>query len=238
MKIARAIATRGRFARGGNESVTFSPTRIANMVRAPLRRERRAEHHMGMPAESKRRWHADDARALQREDRAWPRYEVIDGELLVTPAPMFRHQYAIGELHLELGNYLRQNREAQVWLSPADIQLEPDTTIQPDIFVTPRIRPISSWASFRSLLLAIEVLSPSSLKQDRTIKRRFYQRHGVPEYWVVDVEARHVERWRPGDTEAQIVRDRIEWRAPGATAPLVIEPAPIFAECAAIAGET
>lgn len=191
---------------------------------------------MGMPAESKRHWHADDARALQREDRAWPRYEVIDGELLVTPAPMSPHQFMVGEIYLELGNYLRGNREVQVWLSPADIQLEPDTTIQPDVFVTPRIRPLRSWAGIHSLLLAIEVLSPSSVKQDRTIKRRFYQRHGTLEYWSVDIDARRVERWRPANTEPEVVRDRIEWRAPTASGPLQIELAPMFAECAALLG--
>ncbi|MFI5229377.1 MAG: Uma2 family endonuclease [Gemmatimonadales bacterium] len=189
-----------------------------------------------MPAESKRRWHANDARALQREDRAWPRYEVIDGELLVTPAPMSPHQFMVGELHLELGNYLRRNREAQIWLSPADIQLEVDTTIQPDVFVTPRIRPLPAWADIHALLLAIEVLSPSSVRQDRVIKRRFYQRHGVPEYWIVDIDARQIERWRPDDREPAVVRDSIEWQAPGASDPLVIELGPIFAECAELVG--
>ena len=186
---------------------------------------------MGMSAENKRRWHADDARALQREDRAWPRYEVIDGELLVTPAPMSPHQYAVGELHLELGNYLRGNHEVEIWLSPADVQLELDTTIQPDVFVTPRVRPLKTWASIRSLLLAIEVLSPSSVRQDRTIKRRFYQRHGVLEYWIVDIDARRVERWRSADAEPEMVQDRIEWRAPGSNETLVIALSPIFDEC-------
>jgi Uma2 family endonuclease len=186
---------------------------------------------MGMPAESKRRWHADDARALQREDRAWPRYEVIDGELLVTPAPMTPHQYVVGELLTQLKTYLRDNREAEAWASPADIQLEPDTTVQPDVFVTPRVRPLKTWAGIRNLLLAIEVLSPSSIKQDRTIKRWFYQKHEVLEYWIVDIDARRAERWRAPDTEPKLIHDRIEWRAPGSAESLVIELSPIFAEC-------
>ncbi len=186
---------------------------------------------MGMPGESKRRWHAEDARALQREDRVWPRYEVIAGELLVTPAPLWRHQWVVGEVLTQLKTYLRDNREAEAWVSPADIQLELDTTIQPDVFVTPRIRPLNSWAGIRKLLLAIEVLSPSSVRQDRTIKRRFYQRHGVLEYWIVDIDARRVERWRSADGEPEMVQDRIEWRAPGSNETLVIALSPIFDEC-------
>ncbi|HWH53315.1 MAG TPA: Uma2 family endonuclease [Gemmatimonadaceae bacterium] len=187
---------------------------------------------MVMPAESKHRWHADDARDLQREDHAWPRYEVIDGELLVTPAPRRIHQFAIGELHLELGTYLRGNREVQVWLSPADVQLEPDTTVQPDIFVAPRGERGMGWIGIRSLLLAIEVLSPASLKHDRSIKRRFYQRHRVGEYWIVDTDAQQLERWLPDDARPEIMTDRIEWTAPGATAPLIIDLEALFAGCA------
>jgi Uma2 family endonuclease len=200
--------------------------------REPLRFFRQAEHPMVMSAESRRRWTAQDARDLQREDRAWPRYEVIDGELLVTPAPRTVHQFVIGELYLELGNYLRGNREVQVWLSPADVQLEPDTTVQPDIFVSPRIQPRMGWIGIRSLLLAIEVLSPASLKHDRSIKRRFYQRHRVGEYWIVDTDARQLERWLPDDARPEIISNRVEWTAPGADASLVIDLEALFAGCA------
>lgn len=186
---------------------------------------------MGMPAEARRRWSAQDARDLQREDRAWPRYEVIEGELLVTPAPSLPHQYMAGELYRRLKNYLDGNREVEAWMSPADIQLETDTVVQPDVFVAPRIRPNPRWAAIKTLALAIEVLSPGSLKHDRSIKRRFYQRRGVGEYWIIDLNARQVERWRPGDTRPEIIADVIEWQAAGSDAPLVIELAPLFAEC-------
>ena len=191
-----------------------------------------------MPAESKRRWHADDARALQREDRAWPRYEVVDGELLVTPAPRMAHQYAVGELHLAFGNYLRGNRDVEIWMSPSDVQLEPDTTVQPDLFVAPRVRSRLGWISIRSLALAIEVLSPASLKYDRSIKRRFYQRHRVAEYWIVDIEAQQIERWRPDDERPEIVVGRIEWQAQGTDLPLAIDLDALFAECAEFGGDS
>jgi Uma2 family endonuclease len=192
---------------------------------------------MGMPAEVRRRWSAQDARDLQREDRAFPRYEVIDGELLVTPAPSLPHQYMAGELFRRLKNYLDGNRELEAWMSPADIQLETDTVVQPDVFVAPRIRPIPQWAAIKTLALAIEVLSPGSLKHDRSIKRRFYQRRGVGEYWIGDLNARQIERWRPGDTRPEVIADVIDWRAAGSDVPLVIELPLLFDECAELGGE-
>lgn len=186
---------------------------------------------MGMPAEARRRWTAQDARDLQREDRAWPRYEVIDGELLVTPAPSLPHQHIAGELYRRLKNYLDGNGEVEAWMSPADIQLESDTVVQPDVFVAPRIRPIPRWAAVKTLALAIEVLSPGSLKHDRSIKRRFYQRRGVGEYWIVDLNAHQVERWRPADARPEIIAEVIQWQATGSNVPLVIELPPLFAEC-------
>lgn len=188
---------------------------------------------MGMPAEVKRRWSADEARALQREDRAWPRYEVIDGELLVTPAPRPLHQLSIGALYIRLGAYLQGNHTVQLWLSPADIQLEPNSIVQPDIFVTPWSPsvPVRQWEQISSLVLAVEVLSPSSLRQDRSIKRRFYQRHGVPEYWVVDLDARQIERWQPNDARPEVLSDRLAWQAPGSETAFSIDLAEFFEQC-------
>ena len=58
---------------------------------------------------------------------------------------------------------------------------------------------------------------------DRVRKRELYQRQGVPEYWIVDLDARLVERWRPGDTRPEILGDRIVWQADGAGEPMTIE---------------
>ena len=57
----------------------------------------------------------------------------------------------------------------------------------------------------------IEVVSPSSARYDRTVKRIRYQRARVPDYWVVDVSARAIERWRPESEEPDVLTDRIEW---------------------------
>ena len=79
------------------------------------------------------------------------------------------------------------------------------------------------------LLLAIEVLSPSSHRIDRGRKRLLYQRR-VPEYWTIDIATRSFERWRPDDAEPEVLTDRIAWQPPGTTRPLVIDIAALFAE--------
>jgi Uma2 family endonuclease len=143
----------------------------------------------------------------------------------------------VGELHRRLKNYLDGNRDVEAWMSPADIQLDTDTVVQPDVFVAPRIRPNPRWAAIKTLALAVEVLSPGSLKHDRSIKRRFYQRRGVGEYWIVDLNARQVERWRPNDTRPEVIAETVEWQAAGSNGPLVIALPPLFDECAEFAAE-
>ena len=80
------------------------------------------------------------------------------------------------------------------------------------------------------LILAVEILSPVTARADRIVKRRLYQGEGVPEYWIVDVDARLVERWRPGDERPEIVTDRLEWRPDPAHSALEMELAAYFVE--------
>ena len=127
------------------------------------------------------------------------RYEVVAGELFVTPAPHFRHQGAVLEWLLRLAPYVKAHGLGYAVASPADIEFDEEDLVQPDAFVAPRIEghQPTRWSEITTLVLAIEVLSPSTARADRTVKRRLFQRVGVPEYWIVDVEARLVERWRP-----------------------------------------
>ena len=76
----------------------------------------------------------------------------------------------------------------------------------------------------------MEVLSPSTARADRQVKRRRYQRHGVPEYWIVDLDARLVERWRPADERPEILAERLEWRAVPEAPPLEIDLGEYFSE--------
>lgn len=168
---------------------------------------------------------------MQEEGRAWPRYELIDGDLLVTPAPTWSHQEAVMRLWRELDDYLRDHPVGRPVVSPADIELEAGTVLQPDVFVVPArdVQPHGSWGDVRELLLAVEVLSPGSGRHDRVIKRRFYQRMDVAEYWIVDSESGVVERWRPEDERAELLDHSITWQPSGAAEPLMIDLETFFA---------
>ncbi len=187
---------------------------------------------MSMPVT--RRWTADDVRALIREDRAWPRYELIDGELIVTPAPRSPHQIAVSEFHFLLFGYLQQNGVGIVLTSPYDLELKPGTITQPDVFVMPDYAGFdgvelatAEATDVRELLLAIEVLSPASIRTDRVVKRDFYLANGVIDYWIVDLDARIVERWRPAQETPEILRATMEW-APAGRDPLRIDLPALF----------
>ena len=182
---------------------------------------------MGMPQQAKS-WTAEMVRALPDDGN---RYEVVDGELLVTPAPTAPHQRAVTILAVLLAEYARAAGIGEALLSPADIELDPHGMVQPDVFVQGFIegRPARAWNVGAPLLLAVEVLSPSTARADRAVKRRRFQRAAIPEYWIVDIDARVVERWRPGDARPEVLGETIEWRpAPGAD-PLRIALQPLFA---------
>ena len=180
---------------------------------------------MAMPA-IRRRWTAADVRELTVEDRPWPRYEVIDGELLVTPSPRRPHQLAVGALYYLLQGYLERVPVGIALFSPSDLELKPDTVVQPDVFVIPadttNAREIRDWTDATSLLLAVEMLSPSSIRTDRITKRDFYLANGVEEYWIIDLDARVFERWRASSETPEVLRDQITW-SPAGRDPLTIE---------------
>jgi Uma2 family endonuclease len=185
---------------------------------------------MVMPHLVERYWTADDVRALPDDGN---RYECIDGALLVTPSPRWTHQRAVFRLMLRLTAFVDEHALGDLLFSPADIELEPGTLVQPDAFVAQmraHAQPPYEWSDVASLLLAVEVLSPSTRRRDRTVKREFYQRSGVGEYWVVDVDARRVERWRAADSEPEILSETLTWAPVGAAAPLELNLPEYFAE--------
>jgi Uma2 family endonuclease len=142
------------------------------------------------------------------------RYEVVYGELLVTPAPRLWHQRLVLRLASALEEYLARHPGAGVAVtSPADISWGEDVLVQPDVFVVPveQARALE-WSAIRHLLLVAEVLSPSTPRHDRFTKRRRYQDARVPLYWIVDGDARQVEVWTPEDVFPRIERVRLSWQ--------------------------
>jgi Uma2 family endonuclease len=175
---------------------------------------------MGMP-QAAHLWTPDEVRALPDDGR---RYEVVAGELLVTPAPRFAHQEAVYGLLRRLRAYCARARVGHAAFSPADLTPEPGALVQPDVFVVALVagkRP-RDWEDVERILLAVEILSPATARADRTVKRRLYQRAGI-EYWIVDLEARLVECWRPGEERPEILTTGLTWRPDPATPALRID---------------
>lgn len=181
---------------------------------------------MGMPSTT-RLYTVDDVRNMPDDGN---RYETIDGELFVTPAPGWRHQAALRELTYLLTGHVKQFGLGVLLFAPFDIVLGPLTLVEPDILFVRGAR--RDRFTERELTaapdLAVEVLSPSTARTDRGRKRALYQSAGVAEYWIVDLEHRQVEVWRPGALEASVHRDRLTWQPEPAAQPLVIELAEIF----------
>jgi Uma2 family endonuclease len=157
------------------------------------------------------------------------RYETVHGELLVTPAPREPHQRVLGRLFLALGKYLERYPVGALYSSPADISWGPDVLVQPDLFVAALEEArTGDWSRFRTLLLAVGVLSPATTRQDRFTKRRLYQEVGVASYWVVDADAGAVEVWTPESRFPQVVTGAVTWQPAGAPEPFSISLAELF----------
>jgi Uma2 family endonuclease len=193
---------------------------LGNLAHAELPSPTHEAHLLAMPATT--RWTAEMVRALPDDGK---RYEVIDGELFVTPAPALRHQDAVFQMASRLAPYVSTHGLGHVIVSPADVTFADGSLVQPDVFVAPLIggRRPREWSDIKTLLLAVEVLSPSTARADRRVKLRLYQRQHVPEYWIVDVDAGLIERWRADDERPDIVTERLEWQPDPGHPPLVIE---------------
>ena len=141
------------------------------------------------------------------------RHELLDGEHVVTPAPSFSHQRAVGRFYEALNQLIRDRDDIELLLSPADIVLGPRTLVQPDLFIAVRksAKDVRSWSDIGIPLIAIEILSPTTAARDRNKKRRLYLEAGVEEYWIVDVDARVVERWRTNDERPEIIDGALSW---------------------------
>lgn len=164
---------------------------------------------MRMP-EATRRWTAQMVRELPDDGN---RYEVVHGVLLVTPAPRGRHQIVLGRLHGRLRAYLEPlGLGDTVLFSPADISWDDETLVQPDLFVYPAGEFSDDWKRMKTLLLVAEVVSPSSARADRRVKRRLYQEQRVGTYWVLDPDAGRAEVWHPGHEQPEVVTDTLRWQ--------------------------
>ena len=134
------------------------------------------------------------------------RYELLDGDLVMTPAPGERHQRASMLLASRLFLYVSENRLGRVYSAPFDVMLSDTDVVQPDLlFVSNERAHVFTAANVQGAPdLVVEILSPSTAERDLTFKRRLYARHGVSEYWIVDTDAGSVTvlLLREGEFEA------------------------------------
>jgi Uma2 family endonuclease len=154
------------------------------------------------------------------------RYELLDGFLLVTPAPSLEHQV----LATRLAGFLLDavGNDAHV-VAVGAIQRGDNTQLQPDILVLPAsYPPTANWREVHGWWLAVEVLSPSSRVYDREVKRAAYLALGVEEYWLVDPRTRSVEIWKPGEATATTANDVLEWRPRAISRTVVLDLAKVF----------
>ncbi len=160
------------------------------------------------------------------------RYEVIRGELFVTPAPGTPHQRAVGELYRLLQEYLERYQLGEAIVSPFEVEFAEDTAVQPDVIVilNDRADRLAPERFYGAPTLALEVISYSSKRTDRLQKRLLYQEEAVPEYWIVDAELRRVERCTPGAAEPELLTERLVWAPVAAIPPLTLDLPALFAK--------
>ncbi len=175
---------------------------------------------MVMPAT--RTWTREEVLALPDDGM---RHELVDGELLVSPAPCGRHQRGVQMLYDRIKPFVHQHRLGAVMALPGDLDLRSANLVQPDLFVGAMVdgREPVEWEEFGIPILVVEVLSPSTAQYDRVKKRRLYQRVGVPVYWVVDLDARLVEVWTPESDRPVIVDGQLEWQPVPELPPLELD---------------
>jgi Uma2 family endonuclease len=137
-------------------------------------------------------------RLLPEDNRLW---ELVDGELTMTPAPTTMHQRISARLLNELMTQLTRTGLAEVMHAPVDVVIDESNVVEPDLVVvsTARMAIVTERSIEGPPDVLVEILSPSSISRDRRLKFGLYARFGVREYWIVDPSKASVEAYRLAD---------------------------------------
>jgi Uma2 family endonuclease len=127
------------------------------------------------------------------------RYEVIDGEVFVTPVPSPRHQEVSGRVFMEVRPFIETNRIGKLLPGPLDVLFADGDYLAPDLVMVrlERLGIVSDRGLEGAPDLIIEIASPLTAERDRGIKRERYAYFGVPHYWIIDPDARQIEVHQP-----------------------------------------
>ena len=171
-----------------------------------------------------KQWTLEDLDSLPDDGNT---YELVHGELFVTPAPTFDHETIGARLTRIIDPYAERHGLGLVYRPKAVIQLS-DSQVEPDLQVRqPQASRTATWRTAPLPILVVEVLSPSTRRRDREHKRRFYLELGVPEYWIVDPETQTITSIAIGRADLR-ASDVMEWWPQGASAPLTLHVSAIF----------
>jgi Uma2 family endonuclease len=162
------------------------------------------------------------------------RYEIIGGELIVTPAPSWNHQRVLGEIYRLVDDFARQTGEGKVVFAPFDVVLGPHDIVEPDlVFMASAQGALPGEQHFfkGAPHLLVEVISPSSRHSDTAKKLALYARAGVLEYWIADPEQNTlVINVLEGETYLPVRPDADGWYSSRVLRGLRVDPSNIFAE--------
>lgn len=127
--------------------------------------------------------------------------QLMENELIMSPAPLDRHQKLLSDLHLLIGSHVKQHQLGNCRLAPYDVYFDDENVLQPDfVFLSnERLHLIQEDGLHGAPDLVVEILSPSSAKFDKGKKKTIYERFGVKEYWIVDPATKEVQGYRLKD---------------------------------------
>lgn len=125
-------------------------------------------------------------------------YEIIEGELFMTPAPIIKHQNVLSELGERLRRFVLKNHLGNVFYAPCDVIFSKTNVVQPDIlFISKANQAIVTEKNIQGAPdLLIEITSASTKEKDVILKKKLYAKFGVKEYWIVFMEEEKIEVWQ------------------------------------------
>lgn len=173
---------------------------------------------------SAKRWTLDELHRLPDDGN---KYEIVSGELFVTPAPSEQHETILVRLHARLAAYVDEHQLGGIFRPRAIVRLR-GSEVEPDLFVRPvRSGTEHDWDDAPVPLLVVEIISPTTRRRDLMHKRDLYLHAGVDTYWAIDPEARTVRVIR-ADREDVVTRDTLTWAPSSASVPLTLSVATLF----------